>query len=105
MNSSKDHERKDSILGMLVLLFLLLVFIFMTLSNKEDSKEEILTNVKTFMNGETFICSASALQSSMKYQVSISRGWQIQRDSFTKGDMLIEICACNKSLPMTKGGI
>jgi hypothetical protein len=105
--TNKDQEGKDSIKGILLLLFLLLVFIFMFLNNtdNEDSKEEVVkANVKMFNDGEALICSTSPFKYSVKYQVSKSRGWQIQRDSFAKGDMLIGSGACNKSLPITKGG-
>ena len=100
MHASKNQERKDFIKAALLVLFLLLVFIFIVLKNpnNEDSKvAAVKANIKSFNDGETLICGTSVFKYSVNYQVSKSRGWSIERHSFAKGDMLIDINACQNS--------
>ena len=105
MHASKNQERKDFIKAALLVLFLLLVFTFMILKNpnNEDSKvEAVKANIKSFNDGETLICGTSVFKYSVNYQVSKNRGWSIERHSFAKGDMLIDINECqNSSVAMT----
>lgn len=106
MHASKNQERKDFIKATLLVLFLLLVFIFIVLKNpnNEDSKvAAVKANIKSFNDGETLICGTSVFKYSVNYQVSKSRGWSIERHSFAKGDMLIDINECQKSSVTTKG--
>ncbi len=106
-STNKDQESQGSLKWNLFLLFVLIASTFIILSYPfgEESQEELMqANLKTFNDSETLICSASVLRHSMKYQVSKSRGWQIQSGHFSKGDMLIEIDACKKSLLITNGG-
>jgi hypothetical protein len=103
LKNKEDRYLIKSALFVLLLLLLLTIKIFID-SNDDVSKEEAYkAKLKMFMDGETLLCSVSPLKYSVKYQVSKQRGWSIQGQSVTKGDMLIDINECHNSTLTTKG--
>jgi|GEM_PF-2202498 len=106
MIEDKSQEEDEASLVPLFILFLYLIIciLFLTYPFNEDSKEEEYNSKKkAFHDGESFICKSSPLIYSTKYLVSPNEGWKINANSFTKGDLLIDMGACEKSSNTTKG--
>ena len=86
MKKGQDKPEKLSFFDFFPLLFVFVSATYLSI----DAKSSIRENMKSFNRGDTLNCATIGT----RYLVSKSKGWKINKDSFTKDSLLIRADRC-----------